>query len=189
MTRDPHPWAAGLASLHAQVWTCLVRGVHDRRAPARHPALATVTPDGMPRVRTVTLRRADRLAAQLDIHTDLKSAKVSELRARPFAALHVWDGPGHLQIRIEAEAEILSGADVADIWARVPEASRLTYGIVPPPGEPIVSALDYASAPGRESFALLRLRVRAIDVLHLGPDHRRACFRRADGWTGQWLAP
>ena len=189
MIRDPHPWASNLDTLHAQVWTCLVRGVQDRRAPARHPALATVAASGLPRARTVVLRSADRLTGCLDIHTDIHSAKVTELRARPHAALHVWDGAAHLQLRLETEASILTGPEVADIWARVPEGSRVSYGSQPPPGRPIAAALGYVKSPDPASFAVLRLRVDAVDVVHLGPDHRRARFERQDQWQGQWLAP
>ena len=189
MSRDPHPWAADLAALHTQIWTRLSRGVHDRHAAARHPTLATIGTDGLPQVRTVVLRAAEKSAATLDIHTDLHSAKVAELRADPRAALHVWDAALHLQIRIDAEVEILSGTDVTDIWDRVPEASRLAYGSTPAPGQPIEDALAYAKSPDPDAFAVLRLSVQAIDAVHLGPDHRRARFIRDDDWAGQWLAP
>ena len=189
MIRDPHPWASRLETLYAQVWTCLIRGVHDRRAPARHPVLATVSEQGMPRARTVVLRRADRAAGSLDIHTDIHSAKVAELRKMPFAALHVWDGAAHLQLRLEAEVAILAGPEVIDIWARVPEPSRLSYGSEPAPGQPIASALAYVKSPDPASFAVLRLSVDAVDVVHLGESHRRARFERQDEWHGQWLAP
>lgn len=189
MIRDPHPWASSLETLHAQAWTCLVRGVHDRHAPARHPVLATVTTSGLPRARTVVLRHADRLACSLDIHTDIHSAKVTELRARPQAALQVWDSAGHLQLRLEAEVSILTGPDVESIWARVPEGSRVSYGSQPAPGEPISDALDYVKSPDPACFAVLRLRVDAVDLVHLGRHHRRARFERQDQWRGQWLAP
>lgn len=189
MNRDPHPLAASLASLNEQVWTGLVRGVHDRRAPARHPTLATVTCDGMPSVRTVVLRSVDRPTACLDIHTDVHSAKVAELRARPHAALHVWDQSAHLQVRLDADVAILSGAEVAGTWARVPEASRTSYGSVPDPGQPIESALADTKNGDPDAFAVLCLHVLTIDVLHLGRDHRRARFDRSNGWEGQWLAP
>lgn len=189
MSNDAHPWAADLASLHGQVWTRLVRGVHDRHAPARHPTLATIGTDGKPQARTVVLRAADSAAACLDIHTDIQSAKVSELRVDPRAMLHVWDPSPHLQVRIEAEVAILSGAEVAATWDRVPEASRRAYGSTPAPGTLIEDALGYEKSPDPASFAVLRLSVQAIDALHLGPDHRRARFERGDGWAGQWLAP
>lgn len=189
MSRDPHPWASRLETLYAQVWTCLIRGVHDRRAPARHPTLATVSERGLPQARTVVLRHVDRLACSLDIHTDIHSAKVAELRTTPFAALHVWDGAAHLQLRLEAEVAILSGPEIIDIWARVPEPSRLSYGSEPAPGQPIASALDYVKSPHPADFAVLRSKINVIDVLHLGDTHRRARFDRQDKWQGQWLAP
>jgi pyridoxine/pyridoxamine 5'-phosphate oxidase len=189
MTSDLHPWAADLSGIYAQVWTRLVRGVRDRRAPTRHPTLATVTPDGKPQARTVVLRAADKSTGTLDIHTDLQSSKVADLRATPFAALHVWDQAAHLQMRLEARVTILTGADVAALWAEVPDASRQSYGSLPAPGQPIAQALDYAKQPNPESFAVLRLTVQTIDAVHLGAHHRRARFDRDARWAGTWLAP
>ncbi|ATX64643.1 pyridoxamine 5'-phosphate oxidase family protein [Roseinatronobacter bogoriensis] len=189
MNPDPHPWASDLAELHAQVWTRLARGVRVRRAAARHPTLATVSPAGMPQARTVVLRAADSMSATVDIHTDINSTKVTELRANPLAALHVWDGTAHLQLRLEVRATILTGMDVAEIWALVPETSRIAYGSNPAPGQPVTDGLAYVKHPDPACFAVLRLHVQAMDVLHLGRDHRRARFVRGDNWAGQWLAP
>ena len=189
MSAELHPWASELAGLHAQVWTRLARGVRDRRAAARHPTLATVSPAGMPQARTVVLRAADSVSATVDIHTDINSTKVTELRANPKAALHVWDGTAHLQLRLEARATILTGADVAEIWAQVPETSRIAYGSNPAPGQPVTDGLAFVKHPDPACFAVLRLHVQAMDVLHLGRDHRRARFVRGDNWAGQWLAP
>ena len=189
MKADPHPWACDLSQLYAEVWARLTRGVHDRHAPARHPTLATVSPEGRPQARTVVLRAADKAAGKLDIHTDLRSAKVRDLRVTPFAALHVWDTSAHLQLRLEADVTILTGKDVATIWAGVPAASRLSYGSTPAPGQPIARALDYTKAAEQASFVILRLRVATVDALHLGPNHRRAQFDRHNDWKGAWLAP
>lgn len=189
MKSDPHPWASDMALLHVEVWRHLTRGVHDRHAPARHPTLATVSPDGRPQARTVVLRAADKTAGTLDIHTDLRSAKVMDLRATPFAALHVWDTSAHLQLRIEARVTILTGHDVAATWQGVPEESRGAYGSTPAPGQPIAQALGYTKAADPACFAVLRLRVSTVDALHLGPNHRRARFDRDNDWAGTWLAP
>ena len=189
MKSDPHPWACDLSQLYAEVWLRLTRGVHDRHAPARHPTLATVSPDGRPQARTVVLRAADKSAGTLDIHTDLRSAKVGDLRAIPFAALHVWDASAHLQMRLEGSVTVLTGQEVAAIWAGVPDASRLSYGSTPAPGQPIAQALEYMKGSDPASFAVLRLSVLTIDALHLGPDHRRARFDGINGWVGAWLAP
>ena len=117
MTPDLCPWAADLSDLYAQVWARLVRGVRDWRAPARHPTLATVTPDGKPQARTVVLRTADKSTGALDIYTDLHSAKVAGLHRTPFAALHVWDAAARLQMRLEATVAILTGPDAAALSA------------------------------------------------------------------------
>ncbi len=163
--------------------------MRDRRAPSRHPTLATVTPEGKPQARTVVLCAADKGTGTLDIHTDLHSAKVAELRRTPFAALHVWDAAARLQMRLEATATILTGPDAAVVWAGVPDASRQSYSILPRPGQPITEALDYAKRPDPAIFAVVRLTVQTIDALHLGPHHRRARFDRNAGWDGIWLAP
>ncbi len=189
MMPELHPWAADLTELHMQVWTRLAGGVCDRRAPTRHPTLATVTPDDKPQARTVVLHAADKSIGTLDIHTDLHSSKVADLRTTPFAALHVWDAAARLQMRLGATATILTGPDVAALWAGGPAASRQSYGSHPAPGQPLAQALDYAKQPDPASFAVLRLTVHSIDALHLGADHRRARFDRDTCWVGTWLAP
>jgi len=189
MPTDPPSWVTDLPGLAAQVWARLVRGVGDRHAAARNPTLATVSPAGWPEARTVVLRAADPVAGTLDIHTDPRSAKVASLQANPRAVLHVWDPAAHLQIRAAVVVQLLTGEAVAAIWARVPDPSRQSYGTMPAPGQPIADALAYDKRPDAASFAVLRCTVQVFDVLHLGPQHRRARFERTDGWTGQWLAP
>ena len=182
-------WSTTLPGLRWRVWQMLARGVADRHAPARHIALATTSPDGAPPVRTVVRRAADEAAATLDIHTDLRSGKVTALRARPQAEVLVWDPRTHLQARLSGEVTILTGPAAAALWARVPQAARPLYGAEPPPGTPIPEALAYATADGTAAFAVLRLTLARIEVLHLGDRHRRAAFLREGGWQGQWLSP
>jgi hypothetical protein len=189
MTDDPHPWAHALDTLLDAAWSRLVRGVRDKRAPTRHVTLATLGQDGWPQARTVVLRGADRDMAMLEVHTDLRSAKVAELRAHPKAQLHAWDPRAHLQIRAEVRATVLSGPTVQDRWEKVPDGARLAYGSTPAPGQPVGAALDYVKQPNARDFAVLRLTVQGLDLVHLGTNHRRARFARADGWAGQWLAP
>ncbi len=189
MPPDPHPWASRLESLHAEVWTRLIRGVHDRRAAARHPTLATVALDGSPQARTVVLRAADRASATLRVYTDAQSAKMDELQAHPHAALHVWDSGAHLQIRLAARVSVRTGDEVAGLWAQLPEAARLSFGCTPASGQPIPDALAYRKVPDPAVFAVLELRLQAMDIVHLGPQHRRARYARADGWAGVWCAP
>lgn len=178
MSLNLHPWARELGTLYEHAWQRLVRGVHDRHALARYPTLATVSPYGLPKTRTVVLRAADKSHDRLEIHTNLHWSKIADLMARPVAALHVWDSGSRLQIRLEADVEIASGAAVTDTWARVPDRSRTAYSSSHTPGHPIPSALAYDNAPDLAVFAVLHLNIRALDLLHLGVDHRRAQFTR-----------
>ncbi|MEO1686993.1 MAG: pyridoxamine 5'-phosphate oxidase family protein, partial [Pseudomonadota bacterium] len=127
----------------AQVWGRLARGVADRRCATRHPVLCTLGLDGAPQARTVVLRGCDPAAGVLEMHADLASTKMAELRAEPRAALHVWDPRLKLQMRLGAEVEMRSGASVAARWARVPEGSRRAYGGAPPPGEVLGAPEDH----------------------------------------------
>ncbi len=178
-----------LSAFLAGAWQHLRRGVADAKSPARYPVFATVSPDGVPEARTVALRRADQRQAVLEVHTDTETPKVAALRAHPIAALHVWLPRARLQIRITAQVDILTGDAVEADWARVPPASRVSYGTEPLPGLPIDSVHAYDKPPNRDRFAVLRCRANEIDLVHLDTVHRRAGFSRSDDWRGRWLAP
>ncbi|MBE0463864.1 MAG: pyridoxamine 5'-phosphate oxidase family protein [Halomonadaceae bacterium] len=182
-------WVEELPRLYAHLWACLTQGVNAHHAAARHPTLATVSANGMPQARTVVLREADKQAATLATYTDIHSDKIAALRANPVAALHVWDAEQMLQCRIEANVTILNGDEVSERWQRIPEHARTAYSRGPAPGEPIADSLDYTKTPAESAFAVLWLDIQAIEALHLGHHHRRAVFKRADNWAGQWLVP
>lgn len=178
-----------LAAFLETAWQHLGRGVVDSRSPARYPTFATVSAKGMPEARTVALRRATRTGAFVDVHTDIVTPKVEALKATPHAALHIWLPKAKLQIRMTTSVEIVTGDAVADDWARIPSASRVSYGTQPLPGSPIVEMYDYEKPPLRERFAVLRCWIDHIDLVELADRHRRAEFHRSDEWKGSWCAP
>ncbi|MFQ6553734.1 pyridoxamine 5'-phosphate oxidase family protein [Aestuariibius insulae] len=182
-------WFETLEGTLDQIWSRLSRGVADRRAPARQPTFATVSPSGWLEARTVVLRRADRQAAELDVYTDISSDKIKSLTATPRAALHIWEPKPRLQIRLQADVAILQDAEAAGIWSNLPPEARLSYGSTPSPGTQIETSLAYVKDPDPAQFAILRCSLISIDAVHLGDDHRRAAFTRKQDWTGQWLAP
>jgi hypothetical protein len=189
MSADVHLWAAALGTLRAGAWDCLQRGVRDRHAAGRHPTLATASAQGLPQARSVVLRFADPLTATLGFYTHLRSNKVAEMTATPVAALHVWDRSAHLQIRLLADVTVACGDEVAEVWSTLREPSREAYRRGVDPGTLIEDSLDYESASDPSAFAVVYLHVRMMDLLHLGPRHRRAQFLRDDDWAGQWLSP
>ncbi|MFK7835409.1 MAG: pyridoxamine 5'-phosphate oxidase family protein [Sulfitobacter sp.] len=182
---DPNDLAAFLDT----AWRHLRRGVADAKSPARYPTFATTGPEGMPQVRTVALRGAERSAATVEVHTDVVADKVTALRTHPLASLHVWLPRADLQIRLQTTVDILHGPEVEAQWAQVPAASRVSYGTAPDPGTPIDHVYAYEKPAERARFAVLRCRIEHIDLVHLDTRHRRAVFVRADGWRGTWVAP
>ena len=73
-----------------QAWSLLTRGVVDAKFASRNPTFSTISEEGFPTMRTVVLRRADRMSNCLEMHTDLKTNKVFSLKKSNFAGLHFW---------------------------------------------------------------------------------------------------
>ncbi|MEJ8561796.1 pyridoxamine 5'-phosphate oxidase family protein [Yoonia sp. GPGPB17] len=182
-------WFETTADILTKVWDTLDRGVIDADHPARRPTLATVSPDGWPEARTVVLRSADRTGGVVTVHTDLYSDKIKSLQPVPRAALHIWDVEQNLQIRLQAEVAIARAPETRTLWDEIPDHAQQSYGVTPPPGTPIETALDYVKQPDPETFAVLHCTIIAIDALHLGADHRRVSYSRVGHWQGQWLSP
>lgn len=178
-----------LAAFLDMAWHHLMRGVADASEPARYPTFATVSPDGWPEARTVALRQAARARSFLEVHTDIETPKVASLRATPRAQLHIWCPKSDLQIRISATVQVLRGAQIDDQWAKVPPASRVSYGTVPAPGTPIASVYAYEKPAARARFAVLRCHLVEMDLVDLGQRHRRAIYRTDTDWQGNWVAP
>lgn len=137
----------------------------------------------------MVLRRAEREAAMLEVHSDHATSKMRALQHAPYAALHVWIPRVRLQIRMVAEVEIITGQAVTGRWEQVPEGARVSYGTQPEPGTPIQDVDAYDTPVAFDRFAVLCCHLIEIDLLHLEEPHRRAKFTRVDGWDGTWTAP
>lgn len=183
----------------AEAWRLLEDGVANARASFHLPALATVGRDGDPRVRTVVLRRADRDARLLQIHTDCRAPKVAEIAAEPRVGLHFYDRAAKVQLRVRGRAAVHGGDPVARAaWDRTRPFSRVCYRIDPAPGTPLDAPDGYAEPEpedpevGFETFRVVRVAVREIEWLYLaGQGHRRALFRWDDAGalSATWLVP
>lgn len=172
------------------LWQRLGRGVADRRSPGRVLALSTLDPDLGPSSRMAILRGARRSENALELHTDRRSDKMGHIWADPRVNVLFWDDRAQVQGRIWGRAEVLTGTDVADRWARIPDMGRRVYGGTPPPGTPIPAPEAHDPDPTQADFAVLILRAQVIDILHLAqPRHLRARFRVDQDWAGTWVAP
>ena len=161
----------------------------------RNLALATIGLDGTPQVRTVVLRRFDQAGRVLEVHTDVRSAKYTELRAHAAAALHNWDAGSRVQLRVTGGVSLHTTDEVADAaWAALRPESRATYRVLPGPGTALPVPDECAEADelaGRAVFCVVRLAMDGLEWLHLGRDrHSRARFVWNDGRArANWLAP
>jgi len=183
-------WWDTLEGLRGQVWTQLAQAAQSRALIS----LGTTSPAGDPEVRTVVLRAADQQTGVLEIYTDLQSDKITSLQHRPRASILHWHDPDQLQIRATCDVTILTGQAVMDRWRAIPDHSKLSYGMTPPPGQTIPNGTAYTKVPDPDVFAVLSCTVTHIDAVYLGTPHRRAAFKRADvsqggDWAANWLAP
>ena len=181
-----HPWADDLDGTLGAAWDRLADGAPGGGARGT-VSLATLGADG-PEVRTVVLRRADRAAAEIEVHSDARAAKVRALGSDPRAALVLWDAEMRLQVRVRLRCRVLMGDGPR--WAALSDAARWNYGAEPPPGTPIEAPDAWRRPKAREGFAAIVGAVEEIDTVLLDPEgHRRALFRAADGFAGRWLSP
>ena len=180
------PWADDLPGTLVAAWERLSEGAGESTGRGA-VSFATQGPDG-PEVRTVVLRRVDRMAAEVEVHSDASTAKVRALARDPRAALVLWDAGLRLQVRARLRCRIVTGDEGR--WAALSDAARWNYGAVPPPGTPIDTPGAWTRPMRRERFAAIVGAVEAMDTVLLDPaGHRRAIFRAGDGFAGQWLSP
>ncbi len=97
-----------------------------RRAGARDPtamALATSDTLGMPNVRMVLLKQADRTG--FTFYTNLRSPKALELQATPHAALCFYWQETRRQVRAQGTVESVSDAEADAYFATRPRLSQI----------------------------------------------------------------
>lgn len=183
-------WQENLDDVLNMAWATL-RGHRGARGDFPGIAtLATIGEDGAPSARAVVLRSVDQAAGTVDIYSDTQTAKLREVEADPRVAVVVWSTEHKIQLRLRGKVTILTGNDAQAEWERVPDHGVVNYGVTPPPGTEIPAPNAYERRPVQSRFAVLRVIIDSIDLVHLGePFHIRAAFSRDRGWAGRWLAP
>ena len=181
-------------------WRSLLRGARERegRSPAaRWLQLATVAPDGTPRVRTLVFRGwADGTA--LDLLTDGRSAKLAELRQQLAVEL-CWLLPkARCQFRLRGDLLTLptevEWEERQRHWQDLTPAGRALWGW-PEPGAPLdadagfpAELADDTSLPAH--FQLLRIVLEQVELLEVRDHpHQRRRWRRDSGWNEERLNP
>lgn len=181
-------------------WRPLLRAALEREgrsAAARWVQLATVAPDGTPRVRTLVFRGWAG-PASLDLLTDGRSAKAVELAHQPSVEL-CWLLP-----RARTQARLRGALRAIEVdqqqrerrthWQRLTPGGRALWGW-PQPGVPLDKDADFpaelaAGMPIPEHFVLLRIAISQVELLELGGSpHCRRRWRADQQWAEQQLNP
>lgn len=174
-----------------RVWMELGRATQDRHHEWRTPVLATVGNDGLPNARIVVLRHADAAQTRLQIYTDSRSPKISELTTQPTAVLVFWSKRLSWQLRVRVNMTVqMTGQEVDAVWERVSQSAAAgDYLSLSAPGDALAGE-PAAQVPGtgkHHHLAVLTAQVQDIGWLELARSgHRRALFG-AGNW--QWLVP
>lgn len=193
-----------LDNLPGRIWSSLAEAAGKPNHPFRTPALAT-TNKFETNVRTIVLRRADPEYRWLVCFTDIRSAKIRDIKMNEQVQWLFYHPVQQVQIRATAAAMVYHQDDMArEYWEKTPLANRANYCATQPPGDALaepgdcvpselradnVTAADLET--GYQNFAAVACEVDQFDWLQLAPaGNRRASIR----WTGEkysgiWLVP
>lgn len=183
-----------LPPLAEEIFRRLKQAVTDLQNPWRLPVLSTIGPEG-PDARVVVLREASDDGSEYVAYSDLRSAKVEQLRRQSGFALVFYDPVDLVQLRIRGLARIVSETGSESCrWLALSQNQRKNYQSIRAPGEPVGSANfgeELGDSSGLENFAVIFFHALEIDWLWLArTGHRRAFWVRRNGeWSGTWRVP
>ncbi len=187
------------------VWRLLADGAERAQSPWHTAVLGTVG-EGLPRIRTVVLRRVMVERRLLVCHTDRRSPKIGQIDAGAGLAWLFYDPFHKLQVRVSGQGRVLDDDHplTAQQWERSRTGSRRCYLAPLAPGTPSdipQSGLPNAplddsltaeqSEAGRVNFAVIACEAATMDVLQLGArGHLRIQLTWSpDGNEAGWVAP
>ncbi len=179
-----------LPALETDCWNLLTHAVSDRDCGWRLPVLATSAVNGVQQ-RTLVLRSVNRRQRELLFHTDVRSPKHAQLVSDPRVSLLFYDSVLSSQLIICGIAALHHSDEVANaVWNSSPPETLRQYLAPVAPGTVVETAdcnlPQYVRGripdrsevePGRDHFAVIRVRALSLDWLHLSREgNRRARF-------------
>lgn len=174
----------------AEILFELQESLTDPSHPFRQFCLATGDPDGYPGLRTVILRSIAP-GLNLSFFTDVRSAKVEQMRKNPCVSLLFYHPGKHWQLRIEGQARIREGEQSASLWDGIPLESRKNYTSRTHPGSKISSPADVKYISNATFFCVVEINSRRIESLQLQytPHRRRLLYKENHRWEVTYLVP
>ncbi|HIF81519.1 MAG TPA: hypothetical protein EYQ05_13370 [Gammaproteobacteria bacterium] len=195
-----------LAGALERSWRLLEKAIGDPTSPVRTPVLISISTGGLAQGRTVVLRGFNRQQRQLTIYTDVRSAKVTQLRAQPACTLVAYQPNPMMQLRLSTNAMVNHNNEIThEAWAVMPGPNRCNYLTDPYPGSISGQATDGRPVINAESvptnneneiayshFSVIVFTINELEWLYLPRrGHRRAQFiwDEANSLQSDWLIP
>ena len=195
-----------LAGTLERSWRLLEGAIGDSTSPVRTPVLISISTGGLAQGRTVVLRSFNRQQRQLKTYTDVRSAKVAQLRAQSACTLVAYQPNPMMQLRLSTNAIVNYNNECThEAWAVMPGPNRCNYLTDPDPGSISVQATDGRPIINAESvptndeneiayshFSVIVFTITELEWLYLPRrGHRRARFiwDGANSLQSDWLIP
>ena len=117
-----------------KIWSMLNNAVKDRSSPFRIPVFICGDQsdfDG----RIVVLRKSDEKNSLVQYHSDIRSDKITKLKANKNAAMLFYDKEEKIQVRLKVECIVNHDNDVTkESWYKTQHISRKCYLVDNGPG-------------------------------------------------------
>ncbi len=193
------------ASIFERGWQLLDEALKNRKSGFRTFTLATIGAEGA-EARTVVLREVDPKSRFIRFNSDVRSAKVIELKSQPNATALFYDAAQKFQVRARVQAVIHHGDEVArEAWEATALLARRCYlapfvpstvldDFHPNMPEHLVGRepVEEESVEGFDNFCAVRLHITSLESFSLDYEgHRRVLSIPASdsSWEHRFLAP
>jgi 3-hydroxyisobutyrate dehydrogenase len=186
-------------------WQMLSDAAKDRKHPM-HTVVIGTSAGALAQMRTVVLRRVDLDTRKLYFHTDIRSAKIDQIRATGQLSWLAYDPSRRSQIRLSGSTILHHGDELAQLhWSLTQHPSRRCYLLPEGPGRPLMqdvgiesgqlSDFSYSkeeSEAGFDRFVVVETQVDSMEWYYTySKGNRRALFSYIHGQLADqsWLTP
>ena len=185
-----------------KIWSMLNNAVKDRSSPFRIPVFICGDQSNFDG-RIVVLRKSDEKNSLVQYHSDIRSDKITKLKANKNAAMLFYDKEEKIQVRLKVECKINHDNDVTkESWLKTGHMSRKCYLVDNGPGtesdiptsglKPKLDNFEFTmdqSEVGYKNFTVIQCKIKFIEWLYLAAKgHRRAKFDLENN-KDAWLVP
>jgi len=191
-----------LKKIHKQIWNNLSIGIENSTSAFHYPNVCTINNQGYPSVRTVVLRKIDKINYKLFFNTDIRSQKWKEIQNSSLITVHFYDNKLKTQLRIYGKSKLhYNNNEWNEAWKNTKNMSRECYASPYAPStfidEPKIIDDTFSRLKKKQlnkfkvNFGRIEIKIKHIDWLYLRHSgHRRAKFIYEENKTTmKWLAP